>query len=88
MGPVIHPYVGYIEHSGQFNFNKDEVDEVFTVPLDFLLKNPPRIAHMELANKAGTIFRLTFCRASRMNGINAKATMFIFTNMEATLSGG
>lgn len=56
MGPVIHPYVGYIEHGGQFNFNKDEVDEVFTVPLDFLLKNPPRIAHMELANKAGDDF--------------------------------
>ena len=56
MGPVIHPYVGYIEHSGQFNFNKDEVDEVFTVPLDFLLKNSPRIVHMELANKAGDDF--------------------------------
>ncbi len=26
------------------------------MPLDFLLKNPPRIAHMELANKAGDDF--------------------------------
>lgn len=26
------------------------------MPLDFLLKNPPRIAHMELTNKAGDDF--------------------------------
>lgn len=88
MGPVIHPYVGYIEHSGQFNFNKDEVDEVFTVPLDFLLKILRALPIWNWQIKRGTIFRLTFCRASRTNGINEKATMFIFTNMAATLSGG
>lgn len=56
MGPVIHPYVGYIKDLGRINFNRDEVDEVFTVPLKFLLNNPPREANMELANKAGEDF--------------------------------
>lgn len=56
MGPIIHPYVGCIKYINKINFNKDEVDEIFTVPLAFLLNNPPRVAHMELANKAGEDF--------------------------------
>ena len=56
MGPIIHPYVGCIKDINKINFNKDEVDEIFTVPLTFLLNNPPRVAHMELANKAGDDF--------------------------------
>lgn len=56
MGPVIHPYVGYIKDGAQIAFNSDEVDEVFTVPLAYLLNTEPRIAHMELANKAGEDF--------------------------------
>lgn len=56
MGPIIHPYVGCIKDINKINFNKDEVDEIFTVPLTFLIDNPPRVAHMELANKAGDDF--------------------------------
>ncbi len=56
MGPVIHPFVGYIGDISGIVFNKDEVDEVFTVPLKHLLQHQPRIAHMELANKAGSDF--------------------------------
>lgn len=56
MGPVIHPYVGYIKDTAKITFNRDEVDEIFTVPLKFLLDNKPRITHMELANKAGEDF--------------------------------
>lgn len=56
MGPVIHPYVGYIADINSINFNRDEVDEVFTVPLAFLLANPPEEANMQLANKAGDDF--------------------------------
>lgn len=56
MGPVIHPYVGCIKDISRIQFNKDEVDEVFTVPLKFLLANEPHIAHMALANKAGSDF--------------------------------
>ena len=56
MGPIIHPYVGCIKDINKIKFNKDEVDEIFTVPLAFLLNNPPRVAHMELANKAGEDF--------------------------------
>lgn len=56
MGTIIHPYVGCIKDINKIKFNKDEVDEIFTVPLAFLLNNPPRVAHMELANKAGDDF--------------------------------
>lgn len=56
MGPIIHPYVGCIKDINKIKFNKDEVDEIFTVPLAFLIANPSRVAHMELANKAGDDF--------------------------------
>lgn len=56
MGPVIHPYVGWLSDIKSVTFNKDEVDEIFTVPLAFLLNNPPRTAYMELANRAGDDF--------------------------------
>ena len=52
MGPIIHPFVGKLEHDVKLACNSDEVAEIFTVPLDFLLNFEPRVAHMELANRA------------------------------------
>lgn len=52
MGPIIHPYVGVIEDWQDLNYNHDEVEEVFTVPLKFFMTNEPRTANMLLANRA------------------------------------
>lgn len=52
MGPIIHPFVGRLANGISLKCNQDEVAEIFTVPLKFLLNYQPRIAHMELANRA------------------------------------
>lgn len=56
MGPIIHPFVGRLADGLQFSCNKDEVAEIFTVPLSFLMDYEPRVAHMELANRATADF--------------------------------
>lgn len=56
MGPIVHPFVGRIADKITLNCNQEEVDEIFTVPLKFLINYEPRIAHMELANRAAEDF--------------------------------
>ncbi|MDD4802770.1 MAG: CoA pyrophosphatase [Syntrophomonas sp.] len=38
---IIYPYVGYIKDCSRIQPNSDEVEEVFCVPLRYLLKNKP-----------------------------------------------
>ena len=40
-GIIIHPYLGVIEDIKDININESEVDHVFYVPLDYLLKHNP-----------------------------------------------
>jgi len=47
LGVRLYPFVGYITESHHMNPSPDEVSEVFTVPLDFLLASDPIIGHME-----------------------------------------
>lgn len=35
---IIHPYLGVIKDISNLNINKDEVDHVFLVPIDYLIK--------------------------------------------------
>ena len=56
MGPIIHPFVGRLANEVKLDCNSDEVAEIFTVPLNFLLVSEPRVAHMELANRATADF--------------------------------
>lgn len=51
MGPIIHPFVGLLHHPEKISFNPDEVEEVFTVPLKWLLNNEPMVCGMELADR-------------------------------------
>lgn len=50
-GPIIHPFLGVIQDSGAISFSKDEVEQVFTVPLSYLLEHKPRIGYVQLADK-------------------------------------
>ncbi|MEG1727308.1 MAG: CoA pyrophosphatase [Acidaminococcaceae bacterium] len=52
MGPIVHPFVGVIDDLTLVQPSADEVQEVFMVPLAYLLQQVPRTACMELANKA------------------------------------
>lgn len=38
---IINPYVGYLKSIDSLNINKDEVDHIFLVPLDYLLEHKP-----------------------------------------------
>jgi len=47
---TIYPYVGLINgiNSEDIGFNKEEVDHIFTVPLDFLINSEPILHHAKL----------------------------------------
>jgi len=45
---IIYPYAGYIKDYSKIKPNRDEVEEVFCVPLSFLLKNRPIFKKMSL----------------------------------------
>lgn len=51
IGVRLHPFVGYLTDVQSMNVNPDEVAEVFTVPLDFLLATEPIIGHMQRYTK-------------------------------------
>ncbi|WP_298788008.1 CoA pyrophosphatase [uncultured Marinococcus sp.] len=38
---IVYPYIGEVDYAGDFSPNTSEVDELFTVPLDFFLKHEP-----------------------------------------------
>lgn len=40
-GIIIHPYLGIIKDTQEININESEVDHVFYVPVDYLLKHDP-----------------------------------------------
>lgn len=51
MGPIVHPFVGICREWQPLALNKDEVAEVFTVPLHFLKTYVPKTAVMETASR-------------------------------------
>lgn len=51
IGVIMYPYAVHISEQLPFTPNEDEVADVFTVPLDFLLTTKPQIASMEVATK-------------------------------------
>lgn len=58
MGTVIHPFVGKILKPQDITPDPEEVAEVFTVPLDFFLQNPPSRTKGEVAIRYGPGFPL------------------------------
>lgn len=88
MGPIIHPFVGRLANEVKLDCNSDEVAEIFTVPLNFLLVSEPRVAHMELANRATADFPFDLLPRLRTTGISGRGIISIFTNIRGMLSGG
>lgn len=50
IGVLLYPCVGYLD-DGPLQPNQDEVAELFTVPLKFLLAVEPRVGHVEMSTK-------------------------------------
>jgi 8-oxo-dGTP pyrophosphatase MutT (NUDIX family) len=51
IGVRLYPFVGHIADGVQLNISQDEVAEIFTVPLNFLMTTEPLIGHMEAATR-------------------------------------
>lgn len=51
-GIILDTYVGYlkIKDISELNFNSDEVEKLFLVPIDFFIKSKPRIEKIEMRN--------------------------------------
>ncbi|QIQ21788.1 NUDIX hydrolase [Zophobihabitans entericus] len=56
LGLEIFPVMGEILHPENIKINPDEVAEVFTVPVSWLLASPPQIAHMQSGSKPADDF--------------------------------
>ena len=54
-GRLVYPYAGEIL-TGSFNPSPEEVAEIFTVPVEFLLTRPPGVATTEVATRYGNDF--------------------------------
>lgn len=53
---VVYPFIGIIEEQQLHTFNKDEVAEVFTVPLKWLLTHEPYMHYVEVRPKPSADF--------------------------------
>ncbi|KAB2337071.1 CoA pyrophosphatase [Cytobacillus depressus] len=42
-GTIIYPFVGFIKASEEINYNRSEVEKIFTVPLSFFKKTKPEV---------------------------------------------
>lgn len=47
-GMMVYPFVGVINSPESIQPNKEEVEEVFTVPLTYFLENKPKIHHVNV----------------------------------------
>jgi peroxisomal coenzyme A diphosphatase NUDT7 len=45
-GMIVYPYAGFIEKPEEIIPNHTEVEEVFTVPISYFMKNDPKIYHV------------------------------------------
>lgn len=88
MGPIIHPFVGRLANEVKLDCNSDEVAEIFTVPLNFLLLSEPRVAHMELANRATADFPFDLLPRHPHDWYKRKGYNIYFYDIRGMLSGG
>lgn len=51
IGVRLYPFVGFLSPCQTIIPSKNEVEEVFTVPLEYLLQYEPRIGHMEMGTR-------------------------------------
>lgn len=51
IGVILYPFVGEIASETQVRPSEEEVEKIFTVPLDYLLKTEPSVGHLQVATQ-------------------------------------
>jgi 8-oxo-dGTP pyrophosphatase MutT (NUDIX family) len=74
IGVIIYPFVGYIADFERIKPSSDEVAEVFTVPLKYLLTTEPLVASMEVATQPLDGFPFERMPATYPRGWRRRAT--------------
>jgi peroxisomal coenzyme A diphosphatase NUDT7 len=55
-GRIVYPFAGFINNLKEIKPNLDEVEEIFTVPLSYLIEKGPEIHHVEFKIEPGEDF--------------------------------
>lgn len=55
-GIIIYPFIAKLNTLNNLQLNADEVEEIFTVPIEWFIKNPPQIATMQIGHKPSNNF--------------------------------
>jgi hypothetical protein len=58
IGVLVYPYIGVIQKVEDVQVNEQEVAEIFTVPLAYLVNTSPIIGHMEAGTRPSADFPL------------------------------
>lgn len=56
LGMMIYPFVAEISTLNNLHLNPDEVEEIFTVPIEWFINNPPQVANMLIGYKPANNF--------------------------------
>lgn len=87
-GPIIHPFVGFLDNMDNIKLSSNEVERVFTVPLKFFLTANPRIGHVQLADKPQEDFPFELVPQRLKNWRYHKDYKVYFYNYEGTIIWG
>ena len=77
LGTLIHPYVGRLKAT-EIRPDPNEVEECFTVPVDFLLADPPYATEVEVATRYRTDFPLDKVPPTYKEGWQVRTTYPMF----------
>lgn len=62
---IVYPFVGRLDAQSVFNYNPDEVESLFCVPVDYLLNFKPQRANVKLEVKLPTNYPLDMIPGGR-----------------------
>ena len=72
VGVTVYPYAAYVDTT-DFTINEEEIDHIFTVPLQWFDEHEPEIATMETATRPGPDFPRDMA-AARQSGWKRRTT--------------